>query len=123
MGQINLSKILNYVLIGIVVVMMIILIRQCNKPQPQPLPPTIQQLHDNKQQLDDNTTKVIDDHKTTTDNRVTNVKQRNKKHGEDIKRIPNFCDPVRDSIWARLNSSKDSLPTRYWDLLEQAAGR
>lgn len=124
MGQMNYSKIINYVLGGIVIIMLIVMIRQCNKPDtisPTSVPPIIQQLNDDKNDLDDNTDQTVTDYNTNTTNRSTNVKNRNKKRDQDIKRIPNLCDPVRDSIWAKLINSKDSLPTGYWDLLEQAA--
>jgi hypothetical protein len=123
MGQMNYNKILNYVLIGAVIILAIVLFRQCNKPQPfQPqTPPIIQQLNDDKNDLDDNTDQTVTDYNNNTTNRSTNVKKKNKKRDQDIKRIPNLCDPVRDSIWAKLINSKDSLPTGYWDLLEQAA--
>jgi hypothetical protein len=123
MGQMNYNKILNYVLIAAVIVLAIVLFKQCNKPQPfQPqTPPIIQQLNDDKQDLDDNTDQTVTDYNNNTTNRSTNVKKKNKKRDQDIKRIPTFCDPVRDSIWSKLLNSKDSLPTGYWDLLEQAA--
>jgi hypothetical protein len=123
MGQMNYNKILNYVLIAAVIVLAIVLFKQCNKPQPfQPqTPPIIQQLNDDKQDLDDNTDQTVTDYNNNTTNRSTNVKKKNKKRDQDIKLIPTFCDPVRDSIWSKLLNSKDSLPTGYWDLLEQAA--
>jgi hypothetical protein len=124
MGQINYSKIANYVLLGIILVLTIVMVKQCNKPEPippTPVPPIIQQLNDDKQDLDDNTDQTVIDYNNNTTNRSTNVKKRNKKRDQDIKRVPNLCDPVRDSIWTKLLNSKDSLPTGYWDLLEQAA--
>jgi len=123
MGQMNYNKILNYVLIATVIVLAIVLFKQCNKPQPfQPqIPPIIQQLNDDKQDLDDNTDQTVTDYNNNTTNRSTNVKKKNKKHDQDIKHIPTFGDPIRDSIWSKLLNSKDSLPTGYWDLLEQAA--
>lgn len=123
MGQINLSRLLNYILIGAVITLTIVLFKQCNKPQPfQPqTPPIIQQLNDDKNDLDDNTDQTVNDYNNNTTNRSTNVKNKNKKRNQDIKRIPNLCDPIRDSIWSKLINSKDSLPTGYWDLLEQAA--
>ena len=53
MGQMNYNKILNYVLIAAVIVLAIVLFKQCNKPQPfQPLtPPIIQQLNDDVQMI------------------------------------------------------------------------
>ena len=123
MGQMNYNKILNYVLIATVIVLAILLFKQCNKPQsfqPQ-IPPIIQQLNDDKQDLDDNTDQTVTDYNNNTTNRSTNVKKKNKKRDQDIKLIPTFGDPVRDSIWSKLLNSKDSLPTGYWDLLEQAA--
>lgn len=119
----NLSKILNYVLIAAVIVLAIVLFKQCNKPQPfQPQTPNIiQQLNDDKNDLDDNTDQTVTDYNNNTTNRSTNVKNKNKKRNQDIKRVPTLCDPVRDSIWSKLINSKDSLPTGYWDLLEQAA--
>jgi len=123
MGQINYNKILNYVLVGVVLILAVVLFKQCNKPQPvQPqTPPIIQQLNDDKQDLDDNTDQTVTNYNDNTTNRSTNVKKRNKKRDQDIKRVPSLCDPVRDSIWSKLLNSKDSLPTGYWDLLEQAA--
>jgi len=124
MGQINWDKITKYALLGIVLVLIIVMVRQCAKPEPippTPAPPIIQQLNGDKQDLDNNTDQTVTDYNNNITNRSTNVKNKNKKHSQDIKRVPNLCDPVRDSIWSKLLNSKDSLPTGYWDLLEQAA--
>ena len=125
MGQINWDKITKYVLIGMVVILSIFLFRECNKPQPSvpPQPTVVQQLKDDKQNTDQKVDQTTTNYDTKTTNRSTNVKDKNKKHGEDIKRIPSIDNRERDSLWTILLNSKDSLPTRYWDILEQRARR
>lgn len=110
---------------SMVVILSMFLFRECNKPQPSvpPQPTVIQQLNDDKQNTDQKVDQTTTNYDTKTTNRSQNVKDKNKKHGEDIKRIPSTDNRERDSLWTILLNSKDSLPTRYWDILEQRARR
>jgi hypothetical protein len=125
MGQMNWDKTTKYVLIGMVVILSIFLFRECNKPQPlvPPQPTVIQQLKDDKQNTDQKVDQTTINYDNKTTKRSQNVKDKNKKHVEDIKRLPSTDSRERDSLWTILLNSKDSLPTGYWNLLEQRARR
>jgi hypothetical protein len=94
-----------------------------NKVTPPPTPAVIQQIDDDKKDADVQQTQVVKDYKDKTTNRTTKNKKQNDKANQDIKLIPSLDRRERDSIWSILLNSKDSLPTRYWDLLEQRARR
>ena len=54
---------------------------------------------------------------------IENITKQNKKYAKKINDIPKLSDPERDNIWSDLNTSEDSLPGRYWDILEQKTGK
>jgi len=55
--------------------------------------------------------------------RANNTKNKNNEQLSEIKRIPSLRNPERDSIWTVLLNAKDSIPHRYWDILEQDTRR
>lgn len=53
---------------------------------------------------------------------IDNTVKQNKKHAKKIIDIPKLSNPERDSIWAKINTSEDSIPGGYWDILKQKTG-
>lgn len=122
MGSIDINKLTKYGLIIIILILSIFLVKECNKP-PITQPNVVEQLNKNKQEIDNKVDSIITINNNKNKNRIQNVKNKNKKNDENIKRIPSTDYWERDSIWSILLNSKDSLPTRYWDILEQRARR
>ncbi len=65
----------------------------------------------------------IDKYKTRKKERVKKVKEKNEKQIEEIRNIPKLGTSQRDSLWTILINSEDSLPRRYWDILERKTRR
>ena len=123
MGQVRYDNIVKWVLIATVAIFAIVKLKNCNKPSSDFTDDEIELLNKQKDSLDKETKKIIHEYDTVFMDRIVEVKTKNNKSNEKIKRIPTLSDPKRDSVWTEIFSAKDSLPTRYWDLLEQEAGR
>lgn len=123
MGQVRIDNIVKWVLIATVAIFSIVKLKNCNKPASDFTDEEIELLNRQKEDLDKATEKILIEYDTIYMDRIVETKTKNKKSNEKIKRIPTLSDPKRDSIWAEIFSAKDSLPTRYWDLLEQESRR
>jgi hypothetical protein len=123
MGQVRYDNIVKWVLIAIVAIFAIVKLKDCNGPTSDFTDEEIELLNRQKDSLDKSTQQIIIQYDTVVVERTKNVKSKNRKSNEEIKRIPTYSDPKRDSIWSEIFSAKDSLPTRYWDLLEQESRR
>ncbi len=123
MGQVRIDNIVKWVLIATVAIFSIVKLKNCNKPASDFTDEEIELLNKQKDNLDKETERILIEYDTIYMDRIVETKTKNKKSNEKIKRIPTLSDPKRDSIWAEIFSAKDSLPTRYWDLLEQESRR
>lgn len=125
--KINWDKIILYVLATVAFIYLIGVIREF-KPKTQILPTTfdtskVEELVSKKDSLENVIKQLQNDFNSKTTERVNNINTQNNTLKNEITNIPNLRNAQRDSIWAILLSSKDSLPTRYWDLLEQRTRR
>ncbi len=123
MGQVRIDNIVKWVLIATVAIFAIVKLKNCNKPASDFTDEEIELLNKQKDNLDKETERILIEYDTIYMDSIVETKTKNKKSNEKIKRIPTLSDPKRDSIWAEIFSAKDSLPTRYWDLLEQESRR
>jgi hypothetical protein len=123
MGQVRIDNIVKWVLIATVAIFSIVKLKNCNKPASDFTDEEIELLNKQKDNLDKETERILIEYDTIYMDRIVETKTKNKKSNEKVKRIPTLSDPQRDSIWAEIFSAKDSLPTRYWDLLEQESRR
>jgi hypothetical protein len=123
MGQVRYDNIVKWVLIATVAIFAIFKLKDCNKPASDFTDEEIELLNKQKDSLDNATEKILIEYDTIYMDRIVETKTKNKKSNEKVKRIPTLSDPQRDSVWAKIFSAKDSLPTRYWDLLEQESRR
>ena len=123
MGQVRIDNIVKWVLIATVAIFAIVKLKNCNKPASDFTDEEIELLNKQKDNLDKETERILIEYDTIYMDRIVETKTKNKKSNEKIKRIPTLSDPKRDSIWAEIFSAKDSLPTQYWDLLEQESRR
>lgn len=53
---------------------------------------------------------------------VQNITKKNKQNAKDISNIPNLDASKRDERWTTALSQEDSIPWRYWSILEQTTG-
>lgn len=53
---------------------------------------------------------------------IDNTIKKNKQDAKTIFNIPKLNNPQRDSMWTVYNTSQDSIPGRYWDILKQKTG-
>lgn len=60
----------------------------------------------------------IENYNNKTEKRVKEIKKENEKQIKEIDNIPKLNVTQRDSLWTILLNSEDSLPRRYWDILE-----
>jgi len=123
MGQVRYDNIVKWVLIAAVAIFAIVKLKNCNKPASDFTDEEIELLNRQKDSLDKVTREILIEYDTIYMDRIVETKTKNKKSNEKIKRIPTLSDPKRDSVWTEIFSAKDSLPTRYWDLLEQESRR
>ena len=123
MGQVRIDNIVKWVLIAVVAIFSIFKLKDCNKPSSDVNDEEIELLNRQKDSLDKINQQILIEYDTIYMDRIVETKTKNKKSNEKVKRIPTLSDPERDSVWAKIFSAKDSLPTRYWDLLEQEARR
>ena len=122
MGQVRYDNIVKWVLIATVAIFAIVKLKNCNKPSSDFTDDEIELLNRQKDSLDKVTRDILIEYDTVFMDRIVEVKTKKNKSNEKIKRIPTLSDPKRDSVWTEIFRAKDSLPTRYWDLLEQEAG-
>jgi hypothetical protein len=53
---------------------------------------------------------------------IENINNTNEKIITKIVGIPRHSDGQRDSLWAVIETQEDSVPRRYWDILNQKTG-
>ena len=53
---------------------------------------------------------------------IENINNTNEKIITKIVNIPRYSDNQRDSLWSVLEAQEDSVPRRYWDILNQKTG-
>jgi uncharacterized membrane protein YvbJ len=53
---------------------------------------------------------------------IQNINDTNEKIITKIIGIPRYTDKQRDSLWAVIETEKDSVPRGYWDILKQKTG-
>ena len=53
---------------------------------------------------------------------IQNVIKQNKQNAKDISNIPNLDAGKRDERWATALSAEDSIPWRYWSILNEKTG-
>lgn len=53
---------------------------------------------------------------------IENINNTNEKIITKIVGIPRYSDGQRDSLWAVIETQEDSVPRRYWDILNQKTG-
>jgi hypothetical protein len=125
--KISWDKIVLYLSLVVAFIYLVSVLKEF-KPKPEVSPvifdtTKVDDLQRQKDSLDAAIKDLTTNFKENTSNRVNNINAQNNTIKNEINLIPSLRDAQRDSIWAILLSSKDSLPTRYWDLLEQRTGR
>jgi hypothetical protein len=125
--KINWDKIALYVVVMIAFIYLISVLKEL-KPQTDVLNTTldtseIEKLIKEKDSLVNAMDKLQLDYEYETNDRINNITNSNNNKQNEINNIPNLRNVERDSIWSILLTSKDSLPQRYWDLLEQTTRR
>ena len=53
---------------------------------------------------------------------IQNINDTNEKIITKIIGIPRYTDKQRDSLWAVIETEKDSVPRGYWDILNKKTG-
>jgi len=53
---------------------------------------------------------------------IQNINDTNEKIITKIIGIPRYTDKQRDSLWAVIETKKDSVPRGYWDILNKKTG-
>lgn len=53
---------------------------------------------------------------------IQNINNTNEKIITKIISIPRYTDKQRDSLWAVIETEKDSVPRGYWDILNKKTG-
>ena len=53
---------------------------------------------------------------------IENINNTNEKIITKIVGIPRYSDGQRDSLWAVIETQEDSVPRRYWDILNKKTG-
>ena len=53
---------------------------------------------------------------------INNITYKNAQDAKTIAKLPNFIGYQRDSLWAVLFTSQDSVPGGYWNILKQRTG-
>ena len=53
---------------------------------------------------------------------IENINNTNEKIITKIVGIPRYSDGQRDSLWAVIETQDDSVPRRFWDILNQKTG-
>jgi hypothetical protein len=53
---------------------------------------------------------------------IQNINNTNEKIITKIIGIPRYTDMQRDSLWAVIETEKDSVPRGYWDILNKKTG-
>jgi hypothetical protein len=85
-----------------------------------------QDLEADKQKFEeviDNSKKTVDKYEERKSERIKNINKTNNDKVKEINNIPNLNAVERDSLWTILLNSKDSIPRRYWDILESKSRR
>lgn len=121
MGKIDINKLI----LGILILAFLIYVVQVFKPKEPTLqiPSQVEQLFEKKDSLDIEMKNDNENIKNKIVSKINNTKKQNEKQIKEIIDIPNLDRAERDSIWSIILTDKDSLPTRYWNILEQRARR
>ena len=53
---------------------------------------------------------------------INNITYKNAQDAKTIAKLPNLVGYQRDSVWAVLFTSQDSVPGGYWNILKQKTG-
>ena len=53
---------------------------------------------------------------------INNITYKNAQDAKTIAKLPNLVGYQRDSLWAVLLTSQDSVPGGYWNILKQKTG-
>lgn len=116
------DKIILYIIVGTVVLYGLARLR-FPQPDVEVIDTTfnteaVNSLLKQKDSLDIKVIQLENELKTVLDDRADNIKNKNNEKLSEIKRIPSLGNTERDSIWSVLLNAKDSIPQRYWDLLD-----
>lgn len=120
-----LKKYWYYIVILAMAITILIMFNKLNQPTsvPNPDDKAIERLRESVDSLGH----VMDSLKIAYDNKqsqiINNITYQNNQNAKDISNIPSLTLHQRDSLWAKILTTKDSIPRRYWDILKQKAGK
>jgi hypothetical protein len=115
-----LKKYWYYVVMLIMAITIYVLYKRTIQPPTPPAPDNkaIERLRESVDSLGH----VLDSMKTVYDNKqstiINNITYQNAQNAKNISDIPNFTLHQRDSMWAKVLTTKDSVPRGYWDILK-----
>lgn len=125
--KINWDKTILYLLITVAFIYLVGVLKEIGMgPQVEPVTfdtSEVDRLVSEKDSLENALKRLQQDFNLITTERIDNITTQNNTRQNEIINIPNLRTAQRDSIWSILFTSKDSLPQRYWDLLEQRTRR
>lgn len=117
--RLNLDKLILYLLVAGVVVFGIIRFTEKDKEPAVDLNNEFKK----QEQIINTIDNTITDYNEKSSNRAKQTKKNNEKSVKKIDNIPNLNTVERDSLWTILLTSEDSIPGRYWDILEKQSRR
>jgi len=106
----------------LLLVALFILYKKATAPQPVVTDTTIEDLRARVDSLvhSNDSLQIAYDSKQATI--INNITYKNIQDAKNISNIPNLTYHQRDSLWAKLFTSTDSVPGGYWDILKQKTG-
>jgi hypothetical protein len=94
--------------------------------QPQPVVTDTTAVIDSLQRTVDSLVEANNNLQTAYDNKqatiINNITYKNAQDAKTIAKLPNLVGYQRDSLWAVLFTSQDSVPGGYWSVLKQKTG-
>lgn len=112
-----------YFVLAALLIVVYFLYKKAYEPKPVSDPNiAIQQLNrkvDSLKSINDSLQLAYDAKQATI---INNITYKNAQDAKTIAKLSNLPSPQRDSLWAILLTSQDSVPGGYWNILKQKTG-
>lgn len=114
-----------FVLMALMLVAIYFLYRKAYQ-KTEPVPTNTTATIDSLQRTVDSLVEANNNLQTAYDNKqatiINNITYKNAQDAKTIAKLPNLVGYQRDSLWAVLFTSQDSIPGGYWSVLKQKTG-